>query len=398
MIAAGEKTFLEFFAGIGLVHAGLGKGKWVCTYANDIDPKKEEMYLARFPDADYFHLGDIWNKEEILKKIETRPLLATASFPCTDLSTAGYYQGLKGKHSSAFFAFHDILSQLRDEGQLPPLVMIENVPGLLTSHRGEDFRTAAQRLGDLGYFLDAFIIDARHFRPQSRPRLFIVGTTDVQSTEGLLRASRFSTLFGDALSPKGSDPLRPDRLISAREHTQLPTGWLCFGTAPLPEVHRELSAVLDTDESQPWWPEEQVCAHLDMLSHLHRERTRALRETGEEWVGTIFRRVRKGRMRAEVRFDGLAGCLRTPKGGSARQIVIAIKAEKTRMRWMTPREYARLQGADDFPINVPASQALFGFGDAVCVPVIEWIDQQILSPLATRIQTDGRRIPAREAI
>ena len=77
----------------------------------------------------------------------------------------------------------------------------------------------------------------------------------------------------------------------------------------------------------------------------------------------------------------MAGCLRTPKGGSARQIVIAVADGTLRMRWMSAREYARLQGADDFPITVGPLQAMYGFGDAVCVPAIEWIDRNILSPL-----------------
>jgi len=57
------------------------------------------------------------------------------------------------------------------------------------------------------------------------------------------------------------------------------------------------------------------------------------------------------------------------------------------MRWMTPREYARLQGCPDFPINVEKNDALFGFGDGVCVPVIDWIAQNVLGqlfPVATR--------------
>ena len=88
-----------------------------------------------------------------------------------------------------------------------------------------------------------------------------------------------------------------------------------------------------------------------------------------------------GKTRAETRFDGMAGCLRTPKGGSARQIVIVVDKDRLRMRWMSPREYARLQGADDFPLVVNTIQNLYGFGDAVCVPVIRWIDKHVLTPV-----------------
>lgn len=54
---------------------------------------------------------------------------------------------------------------------------------------------------------------------------------------------------------------------------------------------------------------------------------------------------------------------------------------KVRMRWMTPREYARLQGCPDYSINVERNEALWGFGDAVCVPVISWIAENVLSQI-----------------
>jgi DNA (cytosine-5)-methyltransferase 1 len=89
--------------------------------------------------------------------------------------------------------------------------------------------------------------------------------------------------------------------------------------------------------------------------------------------------MREGAMRSEIRFDGLAGCLRTPKGGSGKQIVIAVQGGKVKMRWMSAIEYAKLQGAPSFNVNFPRNQALTGFADAVCVPVIEWIDKHVLS-------------------
>lgn len=106
-----------------------------------------------------------------------------------------------------------------------------------------------------------------------------------------------------------------------------------------------------------------------------------LRRSGGTLVGTGFRRIREGTTRVEVRFDGLAGCLRTAQGGSARQIVVLIRDRQLRMRWMTPREYARLQGAPNFNITRGVNQSLTGFGDGVCVPVIEWVDANILTKI-----------------
>ena len=79
---------------------------------------------------------------------------------------------------------------------------------------------------------------------------------------------------------------------------------------------------------------------------------------------------------------GIAGCLRTPRGGSARQILFKAGKGQYWARFLTPRECARLQGVPDtYKIEVPLNQALFAFGDAVCVPVIEWIAEYYLDPL-----------------
>ncbi len=84
---------------------------------------------------------------------------------------------------------------------------------------------------------------------------------------------------------------------------------------------------------------------------------------------------------AELRIDGVAGCLRTPRGGSGRQILFVAGRGKFFVRLLSPRECARLMGADKFKISVPLNQALFGFGDAVCVPVIRWITNNYLTPV-----------------
>lgn len=170
---AGEKTFCEFFAGIGLVRAGLEPSGWHCVYANDIDPAKRRGYEARFG-ADHFHLGDIADTPRVLERLPGTPFLATASFPCVDLSLAGHYRGLGGGTQSAtLFAFGRVLAALGT--RKPAVVLIENVPGFLTSGEGDDFAAAAKLLSGLGYWLDAIVLDARHFAPQSRPRVFLIG-------------------------------------------------------------------------------------------------------------------------------------------------------------------------------------------------------------------------------
>jgi DNA (cytosine-5)-methyltransferase 1 len=87
--------------------------------------------------------------------------------------------------------------------------------------------------------------------------------------------------------------------------------------------------------------------------------------------------------RAEARFDGLAGCLRTPAGGSSRQQLLFVKGERLRSRLLTAREAARLMGAPDhYPLPTSQTAALHLLGDAVCAPVVRWLSQHLLAPLA----------------
>ena len=108
---------------------------------------------------------------------------------------------------------------------------------------------------------------------------------------------------------------------------------------------------------------------------------------------TVFRRMRvrngKSLSTAELRTDGIAGCLRTPKGGSARQIIVRAGRGKIDARLINGKEAARLMGADEFKINPDLSlnDVLFGFGDAVCVPVLEWLGNHYLNSISSLQQT-----------
>src|ERR1043166_7439366 len=107
-----ERTVAEFFAGIGLMRLGLERAEWKIIFANDIDGEKEEMYGANFPDAEeHFLLGDI---HELPASDVPTVALATASFPCNDLSLAGSRDGLQGKNPSAFWGFIEVLRGLKN--------------------------------------------------------------------------------------------------------------------------------------------------------------------------------------------------------------------------------------------------------------------------------------------
>jgi DNA (cytosine-5)-methyltransferase 1 len=342
------------------------------------------MYESCFGQADHYQVEDVWNTERITSQIPPkRADLASASFPCVDLSLAGNMRGLNGSQSGAFYGFVKVLHALQKSGRLPRAVLVENVIGFLAAHDGKAFRVALRELSKLGYYVDAFVVDAKHFVPQSRPRLFLLGFLPelVQNKPCVLEPHKFESLC----SPEFTDlRVRPNRLTRILAEEVLEMGWIPLLLPSLPPETRTLSQVIDTGSSEEWWPMILVSKHLNEMHASHRKRVEMLRDSGVSTVGTIYRRVRNGKSRSEIRTDGLAGCLRTPRGGSSRQIVLVVGEGHVQMRWMSPREYARLQGCPNFPIEVNRNEALYGFGDAVCVPVISWIAKEVLSQLFPR--------------
>jgi DNA (cytosine-5)-methyltransferase 1 len=379
-----DKSFCEFFAGIGLVDEALRRSGWRCSYANDIDPKKRRMYEGHYGPSPHYHEGDVWRTDEVVARIPGRPFLATASFPCTDMSLAGKRRGLEGEQSGSLFGFMQVIEQLGE--RRPRALLLENVPGFLTSHDGKDFETAVHELASLGYWVDSFVIDAQWFVPQSRPRMFLVGYQEellappLAAKPALAEGDSFDDAWRHAIVR--ADRLRPARLRAVMERLEPATGWATVDCGNPPRAPQSISEVIDFSDDQPWWEQFEVDRHCAMMFERHSRQVELLRlQGGPPLALTAFRRVREGQQRMEVRFDGIAGCLRTPRGGSAKQIVLAISDGRLRMRWMTPREYARLQGAGDYLLPENTIQALFGFGDAVCVPVIVWIDRHMLTPV-----------------
>ncbi len=328
------------------------------------------MYREFFPDAKQHYLvGDIFEIGPINVPATT---LATCSFPCIDLSLAGNMNGiLSGNHSSAFWGFIKILKAQGESA--PPLILVENVPGWLYSNKGKDFRVTVQALNKLGYACDVFVLDALRFTPQSRLRVFLVGTRfPVAQTTAELILTRPKSLLSDQLK----------KSVTANKdlrwfYNELPE--------PPPLNSGGLSKIIEhmSDSDSRWWSEIETNRHLAMMKELHRERVSRLAQGKQISYRTFFRRRREDQQRAEVRDDDLSGCLRTAVGGSGKQFLIKAGKGCIKMRAMTPREYARLQGVpDEYPITVNGVQALTGFGDAVCVPAISWIAEHILNPLA----------------
>jgi DNA (cytosine-5)-methyltransferase 1 len=339
--------------------------RWHVVFANDIDEDKRQMYCHHFGNGGEFVLGDV-------HQLDASDIpdfdLATASFPCNDLSLAGARRGLAGAQSSAFWGFIEVLTKMGK--RRPPMVLLKNVTGFLTSHDGNDFRDALLALNRLGYAVDALVIDAVRFVPQSRQRLFLIATKTTE-VSALNDTPRFYQ--SDCRPPALADFIMWNADINwhIRQLPPLPTKKVGF-----PDILENLSP-----NSKMWWSRERAEYLLNQMSPRHRAKAEEMIRGNQTSYGTVFRRVRNERSMAELRTDGIAGCLRTPRGGSGRQILFAAGKGRFAVRLLTPRECARLMGADEFQIGVSLNQALFGFGDAVCVPVIEWIARNYLTPV-----------------
>lgn len=359
------RPFYEFFAGGGMARLGLGAG-WSCAFANDFDPVKAATYRANFPDAaDHFHEGDVWKLSEA--DLPGGADLAWASSPCQDFSLAGARAGLTGGRSSAFFGFWRLMEALDDAGRAPRLIVIENVTGLLTSHGGADFAALGAALGARGYRFGALEIDAATVLPQSRPRVFVIAARD--APVGLTGDSPFHT--------------RAVRAAQAALPAGVAANWIWWRLAAPPARNTDLAAVLEPDDAVAWRSPEETARLTQLMGPLHRARLAAV--TGRA-VGAVFRRTRledgRSTQRAEVRFDGLAGCLRTPRGGSSRQSIIVVEGGRVRSRLLSPREAARLMGlADSYVLPRTTTGALHVAGDGVAVPVVRWLARELLEPL-----------------
>jgi DNA (cytosine-5)-methyltransferase 1 len=362
-------SFYEFFAGGGMARLGLGAG-WACGFANDFDPVKAATYRANFADAaDHFREGDVWKLSA--GDLAGRADLAWASSPCQDFSLAGARAGLAGGRSGAFFGFWRLIEALAAEGRSPRTIVIENVSGLLTSHGGRDFAALGAALAAEGYSFGALEIDAAGFVPQSRPRIFVIAS----------RESPPASLTGD--SPFHT---RAVKAAAAALPVDLAKHWIWWRAASPPARNIDLAALLEPDAAVAWHPADRTARWLDLMAPLHRARLEALRDRGERAVGAVYRRMRleAGRkvQRAEVRFDGLAGCLRTPRGGSSRQVIAVVEGGQVRTRLLTGREAARLMGLpESYKLPAAATSALHVAGDGVAVPVVRWLAQELLEPL-----------------
>jgi DNA (cytosine-5)-methyltransferase 1 len=380
-------TFCEFFAGGGMARAGLGES-WRCLFANDFDQMKVETYKANWGAADVRH-KDVATL--VLSDLPPQAVdLVWASFPCQDLSLAGSYHGLGRERdkvstrSGTFWPFLKLIRGLAQDGRAPRAIVLENVYGCLTSREGKDFASIASALAELDYRFGAAVIDAVHFVPQSRPRVFFMA---FRSDQGIP-----ASLIGGG----PHESWHPAALIQAYAGVATPAkrNWIWWNISrPLARN----STFADLIEAAPTAVKWHTVAHtnyiLSLMSPLNRKKVSDAIGSDGRVVGAVYRRTRPDengmkRQRAEVRFDDVAGCLRTPAGGSSRQVILVVEGNTVRSRLLSPREAARLMGLDDdYVLPERYNHAYHVCGDGVCVPVVRHIAKHVLEPALVERET-----------
>jgi len=349
----------EFFAGSGLVTEGLS-GLSNVVWSNDISPRKAHIYQANHG-SDHFTLADIC---QVSGNSIPSSDLSWASFPCQDLSLAGRMEGIQASRSGMFWEWLRVI----DEMKFPPkVVCLENVVGLVSTQGGSHYRTLHKALAERGYRVGPMMLDAVHWLPQSRRRIFVVAIQQ-----------GFNTSVLEDQSPNWIHSAGVLKAITGLDQHIF---WkLPHPTGPV----QTLSDIVDW--KAPCFETRKASALMDLVPQRHRTLMLSQAAATKRAVFPGYRRTRNGKQVLELRFDNTSGCLRTAEGGSSRQFLILSHNGKLSARLLTPREAARLMGApDSYQLSDNYNDSYSAMGDAVAVPVVKHLAKHLLAPLvATR--------------
>jgi len=328
------------------------------VWANDICEKKAATYRANHP-REVLRVGGI---EQVRGGDLPDAALAWASFPCQDLSLAGNLGGIDSPRSGLVWQWLRVLDEMHHR---PPVVVAENVLGLVSAAGGANYRDVHEAIAARGYRVGAVLLDAVRFVPQSRPRVFVIGVDE--------------RVRADELECESPLWCHPEAIRRAADRVHRFVWW------NLPEPRSMTSALSDIiDHSAPTDPEPKARHNLSLIPPGHRARMlKAVNGKPTAFPG--YKRTRSGRQVLELRFDDIAGCLRTPRGGSSRQALVLYRQGRFSTRLLTVREAARLMGVrDSYRIVGAYNDGYKAMGDAVAVPVVRHLTRFLLAPLAKR--------------
>jgi DNA (cytosine-5)-methyltransferase 1 len=201
------RTAVSLFAGVGGFDLALERAGVKVVASVEIDKKAQDVLRRHFPNSTIF--GDVTGvtgEQLIAAGFEPRGGIITGGFPCQDLSVAGKRAGLAGKRSGLFWEICRLIDETGSE-----TIILENVPGLLSSNNGRDMAVVIEALVQRGYRVGWRVLDAQYFGvPQRRRRVFIVGCLrdSGRTPEEILNISQSRAGYLEASQSKGKDTAR----------------------------------------------------------------------------------------------------------------------------------------------------------------------------------------------
>ena len=333
-------TFIDLFAGIGGMRKGFEAAGGKCVFTSERDIHAQTTYRANFPDDTHKIAGNITTISS--EDIPAHNVLL-AGFPCQPFSLAGLLSRKRNGKQSGFACpsqrslFFEIVRILKFHR--PKAFLLENVKNLMSHDQGKTWRIIFQTLDeDLGYSIQMCLLNGRFWVPQNRERVFIAGfreETGFSFGPVMTHESRTSSTLRDILHPE-------DGTEEAEE--------------PYTEGRKAKVSDRYTLSDCAW-------AYLQCHARKHRER------------GNGF-----GYGLADLNGASRTLSARYGKDGSE----ILIPQFRKNPRRLTPRECSRLMGFDylgesKFQIPVSDTQAYRQFGNAVVVPLVHAIAEQMAS-------------------
>tara|TARA_R110002020_G_scaffold188167_9_gene386840 strand:- start:89 stop:1204 length:1116 start_codon:yes stop_codon:yes gene_type:complete len=362
-----EINFLELFSGIGGFSLGLQQAGLKIGWHgfSDIDKYSNEVFRRRFPDAE--ELGSVTDiNPDRLPRVD----LITFGFPCQDLSQAGRRAGLQGERSGLFFEAMRII-----RAKKPKYFIFENVKGVFSSNKGEDFTIILQEIAESGYDGQWQLLNTKWFLPQNRERVYFVGH---------LRGTSRPKVF-----PIGETPPESRKSREGKNGVQISSsspreyGWKDFSPALLSRDYKDpklvkIGKVCDGDAGRIFDSNGIACClkalggGLGAKTGLYRVEynNKQLNETLEQ--NDLKENDVKALDLYNRKAQDVSPTLTDPKHTSLRLF------EKSKIRKLTPVECSRLQGfPDHWNEGLSDTQRYKQMGNAVSVPVVELIMRKL---------------------
>lgn len=367
--------FLELCAGIGGFRQALENLGCECVGYSEIDKHAIKLYSAWYNDECNF--GDI-------TKIEAEKLpdfeLLVGGFPCQAFSVAGKRGGFNDTRGTIFFDFARIM-----KAKKPKFAIFENVKGLLNHDGGKTYETMLRTLDELGYDAQWGILNTRfHGLPQNRERVYIVANLRERSSTKILfergdditdKVERTENgIIGQFYNRKGKTH-QDLGVISSEGHSP----------ALLATTHKNPRIVKIGDIDGLNTQYSRVYDSEGVSTTINAQGGGLGAKTGLYKVGAIDGVFRLKQGNRVYGVNGKARTICAEGGGYGGYTGLYTNSEQTKVRRLTPKECFRLQGFKDemvelgYKLGISDTQLYKMAGNAVSVPVVEWVAQRVLN-------------------